>query len=223
MALVFLTRHGQASFGSSNYDRLSDLGHQQSKWLGEYFALRGIRFSKAVAGTLERQHDTASGILQAMNQAELPIGQDAGLNEYHAEPIFRAFTGKDPLELQNQNYREYWQTFRKAMAAWTADEIKNPPETWGAFGERMQQALTSACANTQRDDNILIVSSGGAISRGLADVLEYPPHIAIELNLQFRNTAFCEIIASSQGLRVINFNTFPHLDTPDRRDSITSA
>ena len=223
MALVFLTRHGQASFGSSNYDRLSDLGHQQSKWLGEYFAQRGIRFSSAIAGTLERQRDTASGILQAMDMADLPIGTDDGLNEYHAEPIFKAFTGKDPLELQNINYREYWQTFRKAMAAWTAGEIENPPETWQAFGERMQRALANACANSQRDDAILVVSSGGAITRGLADILQYPAHIAIELNLQFRNTAFCEIIASSQGMRVINFNNLPHLDTPERRESITSA
>lgn len=223
MAIVFLTRHGQASFGSSNYDRLSDLGHQQSRWLGEYFAQRGIRFASAISGTLERQRDTASGILQAMNLSDLPVAQDAGLNEYHAEPIFRAFTGKDPIAVQKQDYREYWQTFRKAMAAWTADEIENPPETWQAFGQRMQQALTDACANSQRDDAILVVSSGGAITRGLADILHYPPHIAIELNLQFRNTAFCEIIASSQGMRVINFNNLPHLDTPDRRESITSA
>lgn len=223
MAMVFLTRHAQASFGSSNYDRLSDLGHQQAKWLGEYYAQRGLTFSSVICGTLERQRDTARGVLQAMGVNDIAIDEDAGLNEYNAEPIFRAFTGKDPIEVQNVDYREYWQTFRKAMAAWAADEIVDPPETWQAFGTRMQDALAKACANSQRDDAILIVSSGGAIARGLADVLEYPAHIAIELNLQFRNTAFCEMISSSQGLRVISFNNIPHLDTPARRDSITSA
>ncbi len=223
MAIVFLTRHAQASFGSSNYDRLSDLGHQQSKWLGEYFAARQVKFASVVCGTLERQRDTARGVLQAMNAIDTPIAEDAGLNEYHAEPIYRAFTGNDPLEIQNENYREYWQTFRRAMAAWAADKIDNPPETWQAFGDRMQQALANACANSQRDDAILVVSSGGAITRGLAEILEYPAHVAIELNLQFRNTAFCEMIASSQGMRVISFNNLPHLDTPDRRESITSA
>ena len=66
MALLFLVRHGQASFGTAHYDRLSDLGRQQSRWLGEYFAERGLRFKRVVAGTLQRQQDTASEILTGM-------------------------------------------------------------------------------------------------------------------------------------------------------------
>jgi phosphohistidine phosphatase SixA len=50
MALVFLVRHAQASFGTHDYDRLSELGRQQSRWLGEYFAERGVRFARVVAG-----------------------------------------------------------------------------------------------------------------------------------------------------------------------------
>ena len=38
MAELYLVRHGQASFGAADYDRLSERGEQQSVWLGEYFA-----------------------------------------------------------------------------------------------------------------------------------------------------------------------------------------
>ncbi|MCO8647501.1 histidine phosphatase family protein, partial [Burkholderia multivorans] len=38
MAELFLVRHGQASFGTDDYDRLSDVGVQQGVWLGEYLA-----------------------------------------------------------------------------------------------------------------------------------------------------------------------------------------
>ena len=31
MAQFYLVRHGQASFGTDNYDRLSELGHQQAR------------------------------------------------------------------------------------------------------------------------------------------------------------------------------------------------
>ena len=41
LAELTLVRHGQASFGAANYDQLSDLGMQQSRWLGEYFAAIG--------------------------------------------------------------------------------------------------------------------------------------------------------------------------------------
>ena len=44
MAELVLVRHGQASFGAADYDKLSDLGWRQSRWLGEYFAERGITF-----------------------------------------------------------------------------------------------------------------------------------------------------------------------------------
>jgi len=38
MSLVYLVRHAQASFGAQDYDRLSELGRQQARWLGGYFA-----------------------------------------------------------------------------------------------------------------------------------------------------------------------------------------
>ena len=35
MSELILVRHAQASFGEDDYDRLSVLGHQQARWLGE--------------------------------------------------------------------------------------------------------------------------------------------------------------------------------------------
>ena len=34
MPIVYLVRHAQASFGTENYDRLSERGRRQSRWLG---------------------------------------------------------------------------------------------------------------------------------------------------------------------------------------------
>ena len=64
MALLFLVRHAQASFGSTDYDRLSELGHTQARWLGEYFREREIKFKRVLTGTLARQQDTARAILR---------------------------------------------------------------------------------------------------------------------------------------------------------------
>lgn len=224
MAILILARHGQASFGAQNYDQLSELGWSQSRWLGEYFKERGLRFRSVHSGTLERQHDTARGILQAMGEPDTPIAQDPGFNEYHAEPVLRAYLGDvDPVAMQNASYREYWQAFRRAMAAWAADELPDVPETWHEFGQRMTRAMHDSVRDTARDDVVLVVSSGGAITRGLSDLLGMSAASAIELNLQFRNSAFCELIASSAGLRLVNMNTYPHLDRSDRRHAITSA
>lgn len=224
MAHLFLTRHAQASFGQANYDQLSELGEQQATWLGEYFHERELNFSRVMTGTLVRQRETARIALQAMKSTDLKPSENDGLNEYHAEAIVRAHLGEfDAASMQRKDFRQYWRTFRLAMAAWTEDRLDGVPETWGQFGDRVNSALQEAVLDAGRDDAILVVSSGGAISRALSDLLGTPAASAIELNLQFRNTAFCELIVGKSGMRLVSYNSLPHLDTSERRASITAA
>lgn len=224
MATLFLVRHGQASFGAANYDCLSDVGRQQARWLGEYFKDRGVQFRRVVAGTLVRQQDTATEILNGMGAATTPVGTHAGLNEYDGEALYRSFTnGADHRAHQNGDYQDYWRTFRAAFAAWTQDQLPAMPETWQAFGARMQDALAHATEGAAREDTLLVVSSGGAIGRAVADLLGAPTQTAIELNLQFRNTGFCELIVGRGTQRLLSFNNVPHLERPERRRAITFA
>jgi hypothetical protein len=46
---------------------------------------------------------------------------------------------------------------------------------------------------------------------------------AIEFNLQFRNTGFCEMLAVGDTLRLTSINNIPHLERADRRQAITFA
>jgi len=223
MSIIYLVRHAQASFGTENYDRLSELGRRQSRWLGEHFAARGLRFSRVVAGTLTRQQDTAREIVAAMGEGPGTLDCHAGLDEYPAEALYRAFAGRDPLAHQRADFKDYWRTFRAAMQAWAQDSLADVPETWEMFGTRIGQALDAACAGAGRDDRVLVVSSGGAIGRAVADITESPPRTAIELNLQFRNTAYCELIAHGATRRLLSFNNLPHLDHPERRSAVTYA
>jgi broad specificity phosphatase PhoE len=224
MATLFLVRHGQASFGAANYDCLSATGRQQARWLGEYFRDRGLSLKRVVAGTLVRQQDTASEILSAMGVAGSSMASHPGLNEYDGEALYRAYTGgADHRAHQNGDYHDYWRTFRSAYHAWTQDTLADMTESWAEFGARINGALTQACEGTSREDAILVVSSGGAIGRAAADLLGAPAQTAIELNLQFRNTAFCEIIVGRDSRRLLSFNSVPHLELPDRRSAQTFA
>lgn len=224
MALVFLVRHAQASFGSADYDRLSELGRQQSRWLGEYFAQRGTRFARVVAGTLKRQQQTAQEMLGVLGVDPAMIQTHAGLDEYQGAPVYAAFTGgADPVVQQKADYRGYWQTFRQALQAWSEDKLVGVPETWNGFAQRVRVALIDSTAGLARDDVVLVVSSGGSISRILVDITGARAQTAIEMNLQFRNTGFCEMIANGDQLRVTSFNNIPHLERSDRRGSITFA
>src|SRR4051812_30533219 len=60
MPIVLLVRHGQASFGGDDYDRLSDLGREQSQATGRWLRHRELRRPVVVHGSLRRQRDTAA-------------------------------------------------------------------------------------------------------------------------------------------------------------------
>ena len=65
MAALYLIRHGQASFGSANYDQLSPLGQRQADVSGQFFADVGLHFAEAVSGDLSRQRETGERVLSS--------------------------------------------------------------------------------------------------------------------------------------------------------------
>ena len=80
MATIYLIRHGQASFGSDNYDQLSDLGRRQATLMGEFLRDTGIVLDAAYSGDLSRQRETAQLAL-ASQPGEVSHTIDARFNE----------------------------------------------------------------------------------------------------------------------------------------------
>jgi broad specificity phosphatase PhoE len=223
MALVLLVRHGQASFGTDHYDRLSTLGRQQARWLGEHLLASGTAPVRVVSGALDRQRHTADEILAAMGSTQ-QVEIDPRLDEYHGDALYACHTGgADPRIHQQRDRQDYWRTFRVAMQAWADDRLPGVPESWTDFGQRVLAAIRHAVRDAGRDDRVLIVSSGGAIGRVVCEIMGAPAATAIELNLQFRNTGVCELIAGTQTLRLLSYNSVPHLEAPERRSSVTFA
>lgn len=224
MPYLYIVRHGQPDF-AGNYDSLTDLGRQQSTWLGEHFRARGLRFARVVCGTLQRQSETCDRILRELGDAPASTC-DAGLNEYDHASLLAFFEGDRVQQLRAAGDRRgYFTAIRHALQAWSQHDgpITNG-ESWAEFGARIESALTTACDGLQRDDNVLAVSSGGVIGRLVAAVLGAGPEAAVQLNLQVRNTSVTEIVWPSSGPpRLAAFNTIAHLERADRAHAVTYA
>ena len=67
MSTLYLVRHGQASFGTANYDQLSATGREQAKRLAGRLRLRGERIDGIYSGSLMRQRETAQIIAALMH------------------------------------------------------------------------------------------------------------------------------------------------------------
>ncbi len=223
MGNLYLVRHGQASFGEDDYDRLSPLGHKQSHRLGEYFAAKGATFDAVITGTLRRHDETWAGIAEGM-KLDMKALHWAGLNEYDSEAVIAAIhpqpLGKaDTPEL----YRHHFRLLRDGLAQWMAGVVTPrgmPPYT--EFVSGITSALDHVRAN-HFGKNVLMVSSGGPISTIVGHVLGTSPETTIELNLRIRNSSLTELAFTPKRHMLVTYNTLPHLDHADYKDWTTYA
>jgi len=218
MAEIILVRHGQASFGADDYDKLSELGWRQSRWLGEYFAERGAAFDRVVRGSLRRHAETLAGIEQGLGRA-LAADEDTRLNEYQADVLLRAHTGREEFQKEGDR-REHFRVLREALYAWAEGSLAlDAPYRFDTFRDGVLEALAAIRAGSAR--RVLVVSSGGPISTVLAKTLGMPWRGVVDLNLQTRNTGVTELQSGASRIHCVSFNNVPHLDRPDRQTALT--
>jgi broad specificity phosphatase PhoE len=214
---LLLVRHGQASAGSDNYDRLSERGWLQSRRLGHWLATTGHDFDAIVLGTMRRHRETFEAIAEgyASNDRALPTpALDPGLDEFDHHAVFDGFTALHPdhpavIASRNGGLQALGAMIHAALSAWSEDRIAGVPESWQAFGTRVQESGKRLSRHGQK--NVLVLTSGGVISRLAQGVLGLSDRAAIDLNLSLRNSGLCEFHARPYGFALGSWNALPHL------------
>lgn len=215
---LLLVRHGQASFGAADYDQLSERGRLQSRRLGEWLARGDHRFRAVVVGGMRRHRQTADGVAAAFAAAGRPLPEvvdDAGFAEFDHHAVFSAWHDRDPSDpvavaARSGQPRDVGAMLRAALLAWARDELPGLPETWGAFGDRVRGA-GARLESLAGGEEVLVLTSGGVISRLAQLALDVPDHRAVDLNLSLRNSALCEFHPEAGRLRLGSWNALPHL------------
>jgi|TARA_B110000503_G_scaffold31755_2_gene51358 broad specificity phosphatase PhoE len=228
MSELHLVRHAQASFGSVNYDQLSELGHRQARFLGDHFKLRHMRFDQLVVGDMHRHHQTMDGICEGLgidgtDRLVLP-----GLNEYNFIDMTEAYGkihGDNPLFQKVMedptDKKNYYRLLREILMAWTSDSIPGVPETWMEFKSRVEDAQNQIKAMSDAGNSILAIGSGGSISTFVGLVLGIPDENIFDLNLQYKNTAISHFFFNQKKMKLTGFNSVSHLDTNEMEQYIT--
>lgn len=224
MSELFLVRHAQASFGSANYDRLSELGHRQAGWLGEYFRARELDFDRVICGRMVRHRETVEGIFHGMGRPLAGPDTDSSWDEFDFEAIVGAYLDQFPEErpAPDAPARSFSRVLRGALHAWTEGRLATPlPERWEQFEQRVRQGLTTSTAGPGNARRILVVSSGGAIATALSQVLGAPASAMVHMNMQLRNSSVSHLHFNERAVHLSGFNHAPHLDHPERAGSVT--
>lgn len=226
MSRLLLVRHAQASFFAADYDQLSDLGFEQSRRLGAYWAAAGQRLDALVTGPRRRQRQTAETIAQALAAApeiwEVPEFDEVRLDVIISstwEPsreVPAALHDKVAAYRQATDAKEKLRAFQllaEAVAGeWLHGRYVVPEaETWVEFSARVRRGLQKLRERTGRGRTVVVVTSAGPVAATLQHALHCPHAVALELVWQIRNASITELLFSDDRLSLAQFNAVPHL------------
>jgi len=225
MGRLVLIRHGQASYGQADYDKLSPTGEQQARVLGP--TLAALRLDALFVGPLRRQQQTAAF---ARETAELPAPTTLPeLAEYPGfemvthllpklvaeDPAFAALAtkpsgrGPDALELADR-------AFHRILHAWGRDEWHvEGLERVTEFAARVRRGLETAIAGGRK---VGVVTSAGPIGVAVGLVFGAAEHRMVRTSVVVRNASISELVYRSasfawepEQVSLLTFNSVGHL------------
>ena len=224
MGQILLVRHGQAAFGTEDYDRLTELGRAQARLLGDWFARRGQRLERVVTGDMKRHRQTAEVCLAALPESLRPGDawrSDAGFDEYDADEVVIRHRPEfaDPVALKRHldasgNPRRAFQgIFSQAMQRWMGgSHDAEYRETWSAFCARCVGSLRRIAEDAQPSNTTVVFTSGGPIAAICQHLLGLSHERAFEVNTSLVNSAITGLL-HRPGLISLSFlNSFAHLE-----------
>ncbi|MEM7059881.1 MAG: histidine phosphatase family protein [Pseudomonadota bacterium] len=212
MGEIVFVRHGQATFGTDDYDRLSPLGWQQARWLGEHLASDGWRFDRAIMGDMRRHRETASAIADGLVLPDFDVVP--GLNEMDFDLLQTDAVSAgvaDPGRLAEPG--GFAGEFAKILTAWSSESFQTMHEPFDLFRARVCDAVDQVAAEGQ---SVLIVSSGGPKAVIMRHVLGFGIETMAQIGLDVINSSISRFNVRDGGLSLTEFNATPHLAGPDR-------
>lgn len=202
MPVVLLVRHGQASFGSADYDVLSDLGREQAAVTGRELERRELRDPVLAGGTLRRQRDTAR-LLGLDLEAEV----DGRWDEYDPTALLARYPTRTTADAGSRGLQVL---LDEALTAWVADPA-------GGFGRFQAGAADALSELAGRGRDVVVVTSGGVVAAVADRLLGLRGAGLVPLNRVAANCAISKVVVGRSGASLVSYNEHAHLDGAGRR------
>ncbi|TQK68441.1 histidine phosphatase family protein [Nocardioides sp. SLBN-35] len=213
MGVLLLVRHGQASFGSDDYDVLSETGWEQGRVLGQWLAKEGPEPVSVVHGGMRRHRETWEAMASALSGPPTAEVDENWAEFDHLGVLARYAEATGAVVDHTTDRRAFQEQFEISTAHWSAAGPDGGyPEPYDAFVGRARTALSAAA---ERPGPTLVVTSGGVIA-ALAALLVVPDISAVgpvwaRFNTVVANTSVTRVIVGATGARLLTFNEHPHL------------
>ena len=228
MSFLYMVRHGQASFGTPNYDKLSPTGQIQSEQLARHLIDKQLKFQAVYTGNMLRHRQTAQPLVDQGGAQGLCPGDfvvNGAFDEYDATTVWtlqiEEMIREEPslaqdLERLPGDREVFEKLFRRAMLRWVsgdqdAQEAAEEP-TWRAFFTRVAHGVQEVMKTHGDDENVIIFSSAGPVSAAVqfALNLEYPK--AMELAFATLNASVTVFEFNRNHITLQGYNNASYLE-----------
>src|SRR6218665_1841158 len=226
MATLYLVRHGQASFGSENYDALSELGMRQCQLLGEWWKERGMEPGRVICGPMRRHRES----LEAFSRG---FGREF---DYETLPVIAEFDHENVLEVHWPTFADkaamakflaetpqprqaFHKIFIEAVSRWHAGEHDHEyNESWTVFRRRVRDAFGLL---QQPGGDAIVFTSGGVVSVMIQAILDFSDAKSFALNAITINSSVSRVLYRPGEATLQSFNGTAHLDVHNDASLIT--
>lgn len=237
MGTLYLIRHGQASYGEADYDRLSARGQDQARAVGRWLATRGV--SALYTGPLRRQVQTGAFACEAAAAAGGSLPEPTSLLELAEYPAFELLQHLVPrLVAEDPKFealksaptpRLLDEAFHTILARWASDEwAVDGVERVAEFVARVREGLTRMLASAASGAKIACVTSAGPIGVAVGLTFGIPDARMVRTSIVIRNASVTELRFRTQDfarhaawkpeqVSLVTFNVTAHL--PDELHS----
>ncbi len=221
MAVIYLIRHGQASWGKRDYDNLTPIGIEQARVLGKTLQSRIGKPDQVIVGGMRRHRQTADYALDAMGMRRV-WHEDPRWNEYdHMQllsklsPLYRSqILMMLDIARSLRPRQKVQMLLDRALARWISGEFDaDYTESWPAFKARTEAALDEAVGH---EGTTLVFTSGGATGAAVRRLWNAPDASWLDMNRVIANCSITKLVRGRQGLHLSTFNEHSHFEAETR-------
>jgi broad specificity phosphatase PhoE len=199
---LYLIRHGQASYGEADYDRLSARGQDQARAVGRWLATR--KLDALFTGPLRRQVQTGDLASEAAAESGVTLPAATRLTELAEYPAFEMLQHLVPRLVAEDPKFEALKTaptprlldeaFHTILARWATDEWwVDGVERVSAFVARVRDGLTRVLASATSGARIACVTSAGPIGVAVGLTFGIPDARMVRTSIVIRNASVTEL------------------------------
>ncbi len=233
MSELVLVRHAQASFQAADYDQLSQLGWQQARRLGRYWSRTRQAPTHVVIGPRRRHADTwlaARELADRTGRMWPEASIDLRLDEHRLDQLLgaplsqlrRQYPHLSPLAEQHERAgqpderrRSFQRLYEAVGQLWyQAAPGTDAIPSWNRYRADVCGCISELLERSPSGSRVVVLTSVGAITAALTDLLGLSDAAAFALGWRVRNCSVTEFLFRSGQVTLDRFNALEHLPHP---------